>query len=304
MASPAPAIRTEKLTKHYGKTVGIEDLALEVRGGEIFGFLGANGAGKTTTLRLLMGLLRPTAGGASVLGKDPWRDGVRVREHIGYLPGELRLYGHLTGAQTLDRLGALYPAPPALRAELCRRLELPGEALARKTSTYSRGMKQKLGLILALQHDPELLVLDEPTEGLDPMMRVELKTVLRAARDRGRTIFFSTHNLAEAEEMCDRVGIVRGGKLVAVEAVSDLAARRLHRVEVEFTDGVPGEALGALAGVTVEEHEGRRVRLRAAGDLAPLLKLLGEQRLAGLEIHGTTIEDLFLEHYRAKETAP
>ncbi len=292
------AIHTRGLTKRYGRTLGIDDLDLEVRRGEIFGFLGANGAGKTTTIRLLMGLLHPSAGGATVLGADPWRDGPAVRARMGYLPGELCLYEHMTGAQLLDRLGGLYPAPPSRRDALLERLGLGADALRRKARTYSHGMKQKLGLVLALQHDPELAVLDEPTEGLDPVVRAALRAVLRDARERGRTVFYSTHNLAEAEDMCDRVAIVRGGRMVVVEDVHALAARRWHRVEVEFADGAPVEALAALAGVTVEEWDGARVRLRATGDVAPLLAVLAAHRPLRLQVHGATVEDLFLEYYR------
>ncbi len=292
------AISTRGLTKHYGRVPGILDLALAVRRGEMFGFLGANGAGKTTTIRLLMGLLRPGAGQASVLGLDPWREGVAARARLGYLPGELRLYETMTGHQLLDRLAAPYPAPPARRGELLERLGLPPDALARKVRTFSRGMKQKLGLVQALAHDPELIVLDEPSEGLDPMVRFELKAILREARARGRTVFYSTHNLAEAEQMCDRVGIVRASRLVAVEEVHALAARRIHRVEVEFADSVAAAALSALPGVTIEEAAEHRVRLRATGDLGALLRALAATPLVQLEVRGPTLEDLFLHYYQ------
>lgn len=294
------AIAAQGLTKQYGRVSGIVDLTLDVRRGEIFGFLGANGAGKTTTIRLIMGLLWPSSGGATVLGMDPWRDGIAARIRIGYLPGELRLYEQMTGLKLLQRLAAAYPSPPIHREALLDRLDLRGEVLARKLRTLSRGTKQKVGLVQALSHDPDLIVLDEPTEGLDPVMRLELKRILHEARGRGRTVFYSTHNLAEAQDMCDRVGIVRANRLVAVEEVRALAARRIHHVEVEFAGEPPVAALRALPGVTLDEISGRRVRLRAGGDVVPLLRLLAEAAPVQLEVRGATLEDLFLHYYEAR----
>ncbi|MFL5679602.1 MAG: ABC transporter ATP-binding protein, partial [Chloroflexota bacterium] len=225
------AIETRGLTKRYGhrrrpglpggkrggKTlVALDDLAINVRHGEIFGFLGPNGAGKSTTIRLLLGYLHATAGSASVLGFDAARDSVEIRRRVGYLPGGIALYDALTGERLLDYLGRLTGRPPVRRAELLDRLELSEASLRRPVRDYSRGMRQKIGIVQALQHDPELAILDEPTEGLDPLMQRAFYEILEELRASGRTIFFSSHVLSEVERVCDRVAIIRGGRLVAL----------------------------------------------------------------------------------------
>ena len=203
------AISADGLTKHYaagGRTIrALEDLTIEVREGEIFGFLGPNGAGKSTTIRLLLGFLHPTAGRATVLGLDIVRDSVAIRGRTGYLPGGIALYDGLTGERQLDYLGELSGRPSVRRAELCDRLELSPRTLARPIRDYSRGMRQKIGIVQALQHDPELAILDEPSEGLDPLMQRAFYDILDGLRADGRTIFFSSHVLSEVERVCDRV---------------------------------------------------------------------------------------------------
>jgi len=226
----AAVIELTALTKRYGATVGIQELDLRVEAGEVFGFLGPNGAGKTTTIRCMVGLLSPTAGTARVLGLDPIADHARLTVQLGYLPGELHLYGELTGAQHLGLLGELQGRPTPRREELCERLELTGRDLDRPVREYSHGMRQKVGLVQALQHDPEVVVLDEPTEGLDPLVQETFFELVSEASQAGRTVFLSSHVLSEVQRACGRVAIVRGGRLVAVEAVAALREARARRV--------------------------------------------------------------------------
>src|SRR3954470_375574 len=259
------AIETAGLAKHYGQTPGaiaslrarlgmpphatvraLEALDIAVREGEVFGFLGPNGAGKSTTIRLLLGFLHPTAGSARVLGLDTVRDSVAIRSRLGYLPSGIALYDTLTGEQLLDYLAALSGRPPVRRRQLCDRLELSAATLKRLVRDYSRGMRQKIGIIQALQHDPELAILDEPTEGLDPLMQHAFYELLEERRKQGRTIFFSSHVLSEVERLCDRVAIIRGGEMVALSNVPDLLANHRRHVEMRFEGeppllaGVPG----------------------------------------------------------------
>src|SRR3954471_21805201 len=262
------AIETAGLTKHYGQASGsiaslrarlgmpphatvraLESLDIAVREGEVFGFLGPNGAGKSTTIRLLLGFLHPTAGSARVLGLDTVRDSVAIRRRLGYLPSGIALYDTLTGAQLLDYLAALSGRPPVRRTQLCDALELSAATLKRLVRDYSRGMRQKIGIVQALQHDPELAILDEPTEGLDPLMQRAFYEILDDLRTAGRTIFFSSHVLSEVERVCDRVAIIRGGRLVALQDVTSLLEHRKRNVELRVADGdVP--VLDGVAGVS------------------------------------------------------
>ena len=227
------AISTRALTKHYGSVDALTDLSLEVRQGEIFGFLGPNGAGKSTTIRTLLGFLHPTSGSATVLGMDIVTDSVEIRRLTGYLPGGIALYDSLSGEEVLDYLVDLQGREPHRRQELCERLELPPSVLKRKVRDYSRGMRQKIGVVQALQHDPELAILDEPTEGLDPLMQHAFYGILDDLRREGRTVFFSSHVLSEVERLCDRVAIIRAGRLMAIHEVGELLARRRRRVTVD-----------------------------------------------------------------------
>src|SRR5436190_3008692 len=246
----------QRLTGHSSPDIrALEDLSIAVHEGEIFGFLGPNGAGKSTTIRLLLGYLHPSSGSATVLGHDIVRDSVEIRRRVGYLPGGIALYDSLTGERLLDYLGDLTGRPPVRRAELLERLELSSRTLDRPVRDYSRGMRQKMGIIQALQHDPDVAILDEPTEGLDPLMQRSFYDILDDLRAAGRTIFFSSHVLSEVERVCDRVAIVRQGRLVALEDVASLLEHRKRNVElrvgegdVPVLDGVPGvSAIGRTA---------------------------------------------------------
>ena len=236
---PDAVISAHSLTKHYGSVRALTDLTLDVRRGEIFGFLGPNGAGKSTFIRTLLGFLHATRGTATVLGHDIATDSVEIRRSTGYLPGGIALYDSLTGEQVLDYLVELQDTEPRRRVELCERLELPASVLRRRVRDYSRGMRQKIGVVQALQHDPELAILDEPTEGLDPLMQHAFYRILDDLRNEGRTVFFSSHVLSEVERLCDRVAIIRAGHLMAVHDVTELLARRKRRVMLRWRGAAP-----------------------------------------------------------------
>ncbi|MBZ9599460.1 ABC transporter ATP-binding protein [Streptomyces yangpuensis] len=293
-----PAIEVTGLTKKYGDVTGVDRLSLTVRTGEVFGFLGPNGAGKTTTLRCLTGLLRPTAGRVRVLGLDPLGERLRLAPRIGYLPGELRLYPELSGTETLDLLSALQGAPVPRRGELCDRLGLTTPILTRPVSGYSRGMKQKLGLVQALQHDPLLVVLDEPTEGLDPLVQETFFALLQDASAAGRTVLLSSHILPEVQRTCGRVAIVRDGRLVTVESVAGLREARARRIRLTFDDGQGPRPLGA-AELWAPQWQGDRVDL-----LVPPSEVVGALRgLLALHVADVTVEEAgldeaFLDLYR------
>jgi ABC-2 type transport system ATP-binding protein len=299
----APAISTSGLTKHYGGGLrhrgaviaALNDVTLDVRGGEVFGFLGPNGAGKSTFIRLLLGFLHPTAGGAQVLGRDIVTDSVAIRAEIGYLPGGIAFHDGLTGERHLDDLADLAGRPSVRRAALCDRLELDARTLRRPIRDYSRGMRQKLGIVQALQHDPALAILDEPSEGLDPLMQRAFYSILDDVRAAGRTVLFSSHVLSEVERVCDRVAVVRAGRLVANEDVAALLARRKRRVELQF-EGEPPD-LAAVPGVSAVAVDGSRLTCDLEGDPRPLLAAIASQAVTDLLIEPARLEDAFLELY-------
>jgi ABC-2 type transport system ATP-binding protein len=298
-----PAIQTRGLTRFYGRTVGVESLDLDVEPGEIFGFLGPNGAGKTTTMRLLLDLIRPTRGEARLFGR-PTHD-PEVRSRIGYLPGELVLDARMTGRRTLEFLELLGGTGASeetrrRREELCERLVLTSADLGRRVRQYSRGMKQKLGLAAAFQHDPELLVLDEPTTGLDPLMREVVFELLADAGKRGATVFHSSHVLSEVDRTCTRVGILRDGRLAALLRVDELRQASARRVVIHFSGEVPvGELV--LPGVEVVEREGSRVVLKMTGDPERLLAVLARHPVRHLTFPEPGLEEAFAEYYRGDE---
>jgi len=294
------AISTRALTKHYGTVEALTDLSLEVRQGEIFGFLGPNGAGKSTMIRTLLGYLHPTSGGASVLGMDVVTESVEIRRLTGYLPGGIALYDSLTGGEVLDYLVDLQGREPHRRPELCERLELPASVLKRKVRDYSRGMRQKIGVVQALQHDPELAILDEPTEGLDPLMQHAFYRILDDLRREGRTVFFSSHVLSEVERLCDRVAIIRAGRLMALHSVSDLLARRRRRVTIRWRGEAPD--LSVLPGLEDVQVDGNRVIGMLSGEVAGFVRAIASPNLEDLTIEPASLEEAFLEYYASAET--
>ncbi|MDP9483609.1 MAG: ABC transporter ATP-binding protein [Chloroflexota bacterium] len=298
------AISTRGLSKRYGRVGAaraLDDLSIEVDEGEIFGFLGPNGAGKSTTIRLLLGFLHATAGQASVLGLDIERDSVAIRRRVGYLPGGIAFWDGMTGERLLDELAALSGRPPTRRADLAERLELPAATLRRPVRDYSRGMRQKLGIVQALQHDPELLILDEPTEGLDPLMQRAFYEILDELRAAGRTIFFSSHILSEVERVCDRVAIVRGGRLVAFEEIPALLARRKRNVEMRLAG--PPPQLEGVPGVSEVRVSDGLLTCRLEGDVGPFLSAIAGAPIADLTIEPARLEEAFMEFYEP-EGAP
>ena len=313
------AIETVGLTKYYGHRPGLtgsllgrlrastsppiralESLDITIREGEVFGFLGPNGSGKSTTIRLLLGFLHPTAGRGRVLGLDTVRDSVAIRRRLGYLPSGITLYDTLTGEQLLDYLGELSGRPASRRAELCERLELSALTLKRLVRDYSRGMRQKVGIVQALQHDPELAILDEPTEGLDPLMQRAFYEILDTLKAEGRTIFFSSHVLSEVERVCDRVAIVRAGRLVALEETAALLARRKRNIVMRFTGSPP--RLETVSGITNVEHGDGYVTCRVEGSVRPFLAAIADAAVVDLTIEPARLEEAFLEFYDEART--
>jgi ABC-2 type transport system ATP-binding protein len=296
------AIRTEALTKHYGPVRALEALSLEVRVGEIFGFLGPNGAGKSTLIRTLLGFLHPTAGSATVLGMDIVAKSVDIRRRVGYLPGGIALYDSLSGADALEYLNDLQGRAPTRREELCERLQMPASTLKRRVRDYSRGMRQKIGVIQALQHDPDLAILDEPSEGLDPLMQHAFYAVLDDLRAAGRTIFFSSHVLSEVERVCDRVAIIRSGQLMALQTVDELLARRKRRITLRWRGTAPD--LSAIPGLGDIQVRGEQATATLLGSVAPFVRAVASPSLEDLTIEPASLEEAFLEYYAEDGAVP
>ncbi len=288
------AINTASLTKYYGRNRGIEDLNLTVEEGEIFGFLGPNGAGKTTTIRLLTALLRPTRGAASVLGKDAWGDSAIIKKEVGNLPGDIHLYEKMTGNQFLSFIARFRPKkPPVLKKELVSRFDLD---LKKRIKNYSKGNRQKLGIIQALMHDPALLLLDEPTSGLDPLVQQEFYHVLKEFKSRGRTVFLSSHILPEVEKVCDRVGIIKEGRLVATERIDELVSKKIRYVEVIF-EGPFNPDEFHLPSVTSIDKVNNHLRITVEGEIDPLIKKLAQHNIKDLIVEHASLEEIFLKFY-------
>jgi ABC-2 type transport system ATP-binding protein len=292
------AIRTEGLTKRFGSTLAVDDLSLRVEAGEVFGFLGPNGAGKSTTIRMLLGLARPTSGRAWVFGHRS-DDVVRAHRHLAYVPADVAVWPDLTGAEALTLLGRLGPGTDeAYRRELVSRFQLEPDRRAR---TYSTGNRQKVALVAAFATRAPLLVLDEPTSGLDPLMEQEFQRCVAEAAARGQTVFLSSHQLQEVEEVCGRVGILRAGRLVEVAGLDDL--RRLHRSELDVTfadrAAVP-DGLDRLPGVErVKRPSPQRAVVTLSGPPGPVLRAVAAADIARLDVREASLEEIFLDYYGA-----
>ncbi len=306
MPSATPAIQTDALCKHWGAVRANDEVTLEVAPGEVFGYLGPNGAGKTTTLRLLLDLLRPTSGSAFVLGEDVRAAGARLRRQVGYLPGEMYLWRRMDADATfrlMDRLRGGGGEHLARARQLASRLRLsPTSSVGR----MSKGNRQKVGLCLAFMHEPQVLVLDEPTSGLDPLMQAEFHAMVDEARSRGATALVSSHVLAEVEQVADRVGIIRQGRIVTVDSVSGLKERAPRRVRLRLGTGAAAAAvaseLDALDGVdAVAAGPGDppgSLRFLVRGGIDGFVKVIARHEVADLEVHEADLESIFLDHYR------
>jgi ABC-2 type transport system ATP-binding protein len=288
-------LNTSHLTKFYGKQCGIEDINLEVRKGEVFGYLGPNGAGKTTTIRTLLDFIRPTRGTATIFGFDSRLGSVETRRRIGYLPGELSMYGNLTGDELLHYVASLRGSTDLTYAtDLAKRMDCD---LTRRLKALSHGNRQKIGLIQAFMHKPQLIILDEPTIGLDPLMQQEFYRLISEARNDGRTVFLSSHILPEVERVCDRVGIIREGRLAAVETVETLKSRALRRLEIHFARAVPPEDFVSVPGVRDVVVRDSILSCIVVGSLDMLIKTAARFEVVNIISHEPSLEEVFLTYY-------
>lgn len=291
-----PVIETEGLTKIYGNHRGIEEVTIAVEAGEVFGFLGPNGAGKTTTIRTLLDLIHPSSGTARIFGLDSQRESVAIRARLGNLPGDFGYGREASGREAVRLLARLRGIDGSGRAEaLAERFRAD---LDRPLGQLSRGNRQKVGLILATFHEPELLILDEPTGGLDPLMQEEFLALVAEERERGCTVFISSHDLDEVQRVCDRVGIVRAGKLIAVERMADLLGKARRKVTVRVADPSGLEELRGLEGVSELQIDGTQATFRVVGDFDGVVRTLAPHHVLDLEAVHPSLEEVFLGYYR------
>ena len=297
--SDQSSISIRGLTKRYGRLTAVNNLDLEVRHGEILGFLGLNGAGKTTTIRILLDLLRPTNGRAYILGHDCQADGLKARSLSGYLPGEMGIYSDLTGHEVMDFLAGLsrQTLDEQYRQELQERLHLPDSDLRKKLREYSTGMKRKLGLLQSLQADPPMLILDEPTEGLDPLMQESFYELLADLKRRGRTVFLSSHVLSEVARVCDRVALLRKGELALLATIEEITKLAARRVRVSFTEAVKLDPVFP-PGHQIIEVTPQEWSLRVEGPLGQLISLLATLPVKDIEVEEPRLEDVLIKYYR------
>lgn len=291
-----PAIEVDHLTKKFGAFTAVDDVSLTIEPGEIFGFLGPNGAGKSTTIRAILDLIRPTEGACRVLGFDSRKDAVQIRRHLGFLPSDLALYPNLTGKQTLQYLANLRGG---IDGEWVDALSDRFDAeLGKKVGELSSGNRQKIGLIQAFMHRPQVVILDEPITGLDPLVQLEFHHLMREHVNEGNTVFLSSHTLSEVERVADRVGFIRRGHLIAVEAMADLQDKALRRITLEFPEPVAAEAFSAIEGVREAHVEGASVTAQYEGSMAPLLKVATAHGVTSVSSATVDLDEMFLEFYR------
>ncbi|MBI4261090.1 MAG: ABC transporter ATP-binding protein [Actinobacteria bacterium] len=296
------ALRIEGLVKSYGPITAVDGVSLSVGEGEVFGFLGPNGAGKTTTIRSVMGLVGPDAGRIEILGRDVAHDLAGALAEVGYLPDEFALWPSLTGRECLDYLGSLHPRPPARAAELCERFELTGSDLDRQVRRYSRGMKQKLGIVQAFQHGPRLVIADEPTGGLDPLMRERFVGLVAEHARGGGTVFLSSHVLSEVEEATDRVAVIRAGRIVRTGPTRHLTGERLRHCTLVLREPLPGGGPPDLPSAedVVADPSGTTFRFEHSGDMGALLRAVADLPVIELLVEPERLSEAFFEVYRSE----
>ncbi|HYK86402.1 MAG TPA: ABC transporter ATP-binding protein [Ktedonobacteraceae bacterium] len=296
-----PVIVIDQLVKSYGKVQAVRGISINVERGEIFGFLGPNGAGKTTTLRCMLDLIRPTSGSIRVLGMDAQRELHALHQRIGYLPGDVRLPGQMTGKQIIDYFSRLQGREPVLLSTLLERFDVE---IKRPLKGYSKGMRQKIGIVLAFMCDPEVLILDEPTSGLDPLLQKTFNEFLLEEQARGRTVFMSSHIMSDVEKVCHRVAVIRKGEIVTIEEVGTLREKAGQRVTVEFGENVPESELVNIPGISVLTRSNGTYHFNVSGSMDPLIKALGQHNVVRLHAEEAPLEEVFLKFYEDSHSQP
>ncbi|MBI5906899.1 ABC transporter ATP-binding protein [Candidatus Saccharibacteria bacterium] len=301
MADNLPVIEVSKLSKRYpgASNFAIKDLNLKINPGEVYGFLGPNGAGKSTTIRLLMNFIQPTSGGGKIAGRDIVTESVAIKRQVGYLAGDVELYPKMTGHQFLRYLSELQPPKRAsYQQELAKIFQAN---LSRRIDTLSKGNRQKIGLIQALMHEPEVLILDEPTGGLDPLMQEAFYELVKSTKAKGTTFFISSHNLAEVQKMCDRVGFIRDGQLISEVTIADLSKTAVQTFDVTFAAEAPLLELKKLKHTQVTSNSPSHVSVHIRGDLSPLFTVLAHHGVLSLDSRGINLEEEFLRFYKGSK---
>ena len=298
MATSEPIIVIDQLKKSYGKIQAVNGISMSVEHGEIFGFLGPNGAGKTTTIRCMLDVIRPTRGTIRILGMDAQRDKLALHQYIGYLPGDVHLPGQMTGKQIINYFSRLQGTEPVLLKDLVARFDVE---MKRPLKGYSKGMRQKIGIVLAFMCDPQVLILDEPTSGLDPLLQKVFNEFLLEEQARGKTIFMSSHIMSEVEKVCHRIAVIRKGELVTVEEVETLREKAGQRVTVEFGDPVTEEELTRIPGVSMVKKSNGHYQFNVSGSMDPLIKALSRHEVIRLQVEEAPLEEVFLKFYEEPE---
>ena len=304
MTTQEPVIVIDSLHKSYGKVQAVKGISMRVEQGEIFGFLGPNGAGKTTTIRCMLDVIRPTSGTLRVLGLDAQRDKMELHQRIGYLPGDVRLPGQMTGKQVIDYFSRLQGLKPVLLNDLLARFDVE---MKRPLKGYSKGMRQKIGVVLAFMCDPEVLILDEPTSGLDPLLQRTFNEFLLQEQARGKTIFMSSHIMSDVEKVCQRVAVIRQGEIVTIEEVEKLRQKAGQRVTVEFGDAVSADEVARMPGVSMVTSHNHAYHFNVGGSMDALIKALSRHEVLRLQAEEAPLEEVFLKFYenpQAETAAP
>jgi len=294
MTTREPVFVIDNLYKSYGKIQAVKGISMRVERGEIFGFLGPNGAGKTTTIRCMLDVIRPTSGTLRVLGLDAQRDKMELHQHIGYLPGDVRLPGQMTGKQVIDYFSRLQGREPVLLHDLVALFDVE---MKRPLKSYSKGMRQKIGVVLAFMCDPEVLILDEPTSGLDPLLQRTFNEFLLQEQARGKTIFMSSHIMSDVEKVCQRVAVIRQGEIVTIEEVEKLRQKAGQRVTVEFGDAVSADELARMPGVINVTRNNSAYHFNISGSMDALIKALSRHEVLRLQAEEAPLEEVFLKFY-------